>query len=434
MAHFTLITTIHPPMKMRIKIPMNECFRASNSSRKRYRVECGSAGSGKSVNVARDFILKLSDARFKGANLLCVRKTESSHLDSTYAELTRAIREIFGSSWQRYWEISRSPLRLFCKSTHASVLFRGTKDEAQREKLKSIQATEGKIVWVWIEEATELDASDLDIIDDRLRGELESPELFYQITLTFNPVSASHWIKKRFFDRCDADTFTHRSNYLQNAFIDEGYHRRMMRRREQDPEGYRVYGLGEWGEAEGLILPHYTVQCVDKRPEFYDRIAIGQDFGYNHANCILTVGFRDGDVFVLDELYTKQLDTSEILELASQRGISKRATMWCDSAEPDRIKSWRRAGYRAQGVSKEKGSVRAQIDYLKTHRLTIDPSCQALIRELSEWKWQRDAVSGTYTDEPVCINDDAIASLRYAIEGERKGTAPHAISKKLLYI
>ncbi len=413
---------------------MNEGFRASNATRERYRVECGSAGSGKSVNIARDYILKLSDMKYKGANLLCVRKTESSHLDSTYAELCRAIREIFGESFTKYWEISRSPLRLYCKSTKNSVLFRGTKDENQREKLKSIQAINGKLTWVWIEEATELDESDLDIIDDRLRGRLENDKLYYQITLSFNPVSASHWIKKRFFDRSDSDTFTHRSNYLQNAFIDEAYHRRMMRRRELDPQGYLVYGLGEWGESEGLILPHYSVECVDKSPKAYDRIALGQDFGYNHANCILTIGLRDGDVFVLDELYTHQMDTQQIIALANRAKIPTDAPMWCDSAEPDRIKSWRRAGYRAMAVSKEAGSIRAQIDYLKAHRLVIHPSCENLIAELSEWKWQRDSASGEYLDEPAPSTDDAIASLRYAIEGERKGRALQSISKKLLYI
>lgn len=413
---------------------MNDGFRASNATKARYRIECGSAGSGKSVNIARDYILKLSDMKYKGANLLCVRKTESSHLDSTYAELCRAIREIFGESYPKYWEMSRSPLRLYCKSTKSTILFRGTKDEGQREKLKSIQAIEGKLTWVWIEEATELDEGDLDIIDDRLRGVLENESLYYQITLSFNPVSASHWIKRRFFDSSDSDTFTHRSNYLQNAFIDDAYHRRMMRRKELDPQGYRVYGLGEWGESEGLILPHYLVESVDKTPSSYDRIALGQDFGYNHANCILKIGLRDGDVFVLDELYTHQMDTQEIIALALRAQIPTDVTMWCDSAEPDRIKSWRRAGYRAQAVSKEAGSIRAQIDYLKGHRLVIDPSCKNLIAELSEWKWRRDTTSGEYLDEPELSRDDAIASLRYAIEGERKGRRLQTISKKLLYI
>lgn len=51
----------------------------------------GSAGSGKSVDIATDYILKLSDIKYKGANLLVVRQTETSHKDSTFAELNRAI-------------------------------------------------------------------------------------------------------------------------------------------------------------------------------------------------------------------------------------------------------------------------------------------------------------------------------------------------------
>ena len=101
----------------------------------------------------------------------------------------------------------------------------------------------GKLTDVWIEEATEITQSDFEIIDDRLRGELPEGQ-FYQIRMTFNPVSVHHWIKKVFFDRADSDVLTHQSTYEKNRFIDEAYHRRMLRRKEVDPEGYRVYGLG----------------------------------------------------------------------------------------------------------------------------------------------------------------------------------------------
>ena len=63
---------------------------------------------------------------------------------------------------------------------------------------------------MWIEEATELSQADVEIIDDRLRGELP-PGLFYQIKMTFNPVSATHWIKAAYFDHIDADVLTHHS-------------------------------------------------------------------------------------------------------------------------------------------------------------------------------------------------------------------------------
>jgi phage terminase large subunit len=415
---------------------MNESFRESNRTRARYRVECGSAGSGKSVNVARDFIIKLSDIRYKGANLLCVRKTESSHFDSTYAELSRAIRDVFGDSWEKYWEISRSPLRMESKVTKNTVIFRGTKDENQREKLKSIQSATGKIVWVWIEEATELDKGDFEIIDDRLRGDLSeiNHNLYYQITLTFNPVSANHWIKRRFFDSGDGGAFTHRSNYLGNAFIDGEYHKRMMRRKEQDYEGYRVYGLGEWGESEGLILPKFEVREISLDLSCYDSVAIGQDFGFNHANSILLVGFLDGDVYALHEIYAKNRDTAELISEAERQKIPKNVIMWCDSAEPDRIKTWRGHGFLAQGVKKEPGSVGAQIDYLKSHKIVINPRCENLIREIGMWKWERDSVSGEYTDVPVSHDDDAIASLRYAIEGIRKERRLKTLPKKILKI
>ena len=97
--------------------------------------------------------------------------------------------------------------------------------------------------------------------------------------------------------------------------------------------------------------------------------------------------------------------------------------MWCDSAEPDRIKMWQKAGYRARGVDKggSQGSVKAQIDYLKQRRIFIHPSCKNTIKELQQWKWKKDERSGEYLDEPVPVMDDAMAALRYGIEGWRKG-------------
>ena len=161
-----------------------------------------------------------------------------------------------------------------------------------------------------------------EIIDDRLRGELPDGQ-FYQIRMTFNPVSAYHWIKRVFFDRSDPDVLTHQSTYEQNRFIDDAYRRRMMRRKEVDPEGYRVYGLGEWGEVAGLILKNYVVEEFDCSPERFDYMVNAQDFGFNHANCIGEVGFKDGELYLCRELYVYEMDTDEIIRLA--RGSSTSA-------------------------------------------------------------------------------------------------------------
>lgn len=355
----------------------------------------------------------------KGRNLVCIRKSDITNRDSTFAELTGAIYRMFGDKADQYWQINMSPLKLTCKANGNQIIFRGMNDEKQREKLKSITFQKGKLTDVWCEEATELTQADVEIIDDRLRGELPQGQ-FYQIRMTFNPVNKNHWIKKVFFDIPDPNVLTHHSTYLMNRFIDDAYKARMERRKAVDPEGYQIYGLGEWGEIGGLILHNWEVKEVSQNLNDYDDIAIGQDFGFNHANAILLLGIKDDDIHILSEIYVFEKDTSEIIQLASD--IPRNKQMWCDSAEPDRIKMWQKGGFRAKGVDKggSAGSVKAQIDWLKQRKIYVHPHCVNTIKELQQWKWKKDDKSGEYLDEPVPFQDDAMAALRYGIEGWRK--------------
>lgn len=404
---------------MNIKVQMNPGFREVDRSKKRYIVMKGSAGSGKSVDTAQNYILRLMAD--KGRNLVCIRKSDITNRDSTFAELTGAIYRMFGDKADKYWQITMSPLKLTCKANGNQIIFRGMNDDKQREKLKSITFQRGKLTDVWLEEATELTQADLEIIDDRLRGELP-PGQFYQIRMTFNPVNKNHWIKKVFFDIPDDNVLCHHSTYLGNRFIDEAYKARMERRKIVDPEGYQIYGLGEWGEIGGLILHNWEIKEVSQNLNDYDDVAIGQDFGFNHANAILLLGIKDDNIYIIDEVYEHEKDTSEIIQMAIAKAIPAKKQMWCDSAEPDRIKMWQKAGFRAKGVDKggSSGSVKAQIDWLKQRCIYVHPHCVNAIKEMQQWKWKKDDKSGEYLDEPVPVMDDAMAALRYGIEGWRK--------------
>ena len=404
---------------MNIKIKANPCFKEVDQSTKRYIVMKGSAGSGKSVDTAQNYIVRLMNEA--GRNLVCIRKSDITNRDSTFAELTGAIYRMFGDKADLYWKINQSPLQLTCRHNGNKIIFRGMNDDKQREKLKSITFQKGKLTDVWCEEATELTQADLEIIDDRLRGELPEGQ-FYQIRMTFNPVNKNHWIKKVFFDIPDDNVLTHHSTFLMNRFIDDAYRQRMERRKLVDPEGYRIYGLGEWGEIGGLILHNWEVKEISQNPVDYDDFAIGQDFGFNHADVILPVGIKDDDIYITKEIYEFEKDTNELIALALQRDIDRRKQMWCDSAEPDRIKMWQKAGFRAKGVDKggSAGSVKAQIDWLKQRKIYVHPSCVNTIKELQQWKWKKDEKTGEYLDEPVPFQDDAMAALRYSVEGWRK--------------
>ncbi|MEG1433832.1 PBSX family phage terminase large subunit [Eubacterium sp.] len=402
---------------MNLTLQANPAFSQINQSDKRYIVMKGSAGSGKSVDTAQHYILRLMQD--KGRNLLCVRKSDVTNRDSTFAELQGAIFRLFGEDYGKYWYINTSNMLLECRSNHNQIIFRGMNDDKQREKLKSITFKRGKLTDVWIEEATELTQADFEIIDDRLRGKLPDGQ-FYQIRMTFNPVSSNHWIKKVFFDTSDSNVLTHHSTYLGNRFIDAAYRARMERRKIVDPDGYRIYGLGEWGEVGGLILTNYIIEDFNRSSERFDNMVNSQDFGFNHANCLGEVGFKDGDLFLCKELYVFEKDTDEIIPMADRMGFNKRIPMYCDSAEPDRIKMWKRAGYRAIPVKKNPGSVHAQIDCLKQRKIHIHSSCVNTIKEIQQWKWKKDDRQNIYLDEPVNFFDDAMAMLRYSVEEVRR--------------
>lgn len=406
---------------MRIKVQANPCFREVNESKLRYIVMKGSAGSGKSVDAAQNYVLRMMND--KGRNLVAMRKSDITNRDSTYAELTGAIYRMFGDKAERYWQINKNPMQLVFKPNGNKIIFRGMNDDKQREKLKSITFQRGKLTDVWLEEATEFTQADLEIIDDRLRGELP-PGLFYQIRMTFNPVNKSHWIKRVLWDLPDPNVLCHHSTYRMNRFIDAAYHARMERRKLVDPEGYLIYGEGEWGEIGGLILHNWEIAEISQNVNDYDDIAIGQDFGFNHANALLLLGIKDDNIYILDEIYLHEKDTSEVIEVAIRRAFPMNRVMWCDSAEPDRIMMWNKAGFRrAVGVDKggSKGSVKAQIDWLKQRRIFVAPCCINTIKEMQQWKWKKDEKTGEYLDEPVPIMDDAMAALRYGVESWRKG-------------
>lgn len=405
----------------------NKIFKDANETKARYRVLLGSAGSGKSQNLAQDYIVKLSSPEYAGCSLLVVRSVEVSHLNSTYAELTGAIQRL---GLGAIWESKISPLQIKNKLNGNMILFRGVSDQRAIERLKSVTVPTGKLCWVWIEEATEIQQTSFDIINDRLRGHLKAG--YYQITLSFNPINAGHWIKKILWDSDSADIFKHKSTYLDNRFIDEAYKARMLWRKEIDPAGYAVYGLGEWGETSGII--YSNVRYGDYSQLEYEQYSIGTDWGFNHYHATLLIGWKDNEPYVLKEVAVQGKTTSEIIALCNAANIPKNIMQYADSAEPDRIKEFRQAGYKIYPVVKEKNSVSNQIAWLQNRRIFIDGRCTQTLKEIQGYTWRKDPTTGEYMDEPIKVNDDCMKALAYGAEPVRKPRGFKTMGKESLGI
>lgn len=370
------------------------------SSRSRYEVFYGGAGSGKSHFIAQRLVVRhLAEP---GHKTLVVRKVGKTSRHSTFALIRQIIAE-WGVA--HLFDIHRGDLEITNTVNKNQFLFLGLDDV---EKLKSIAG----ITDIWVEEASEITEADFNQLDLRLRGPTRRPK---QITLSFNPISNLHWLKRRFFDRANPRTVTLQTTYKDNRFIDAEYAAVIEGLKTIDPVYYQVYGLGEWGVLGNLIFSNYVVEDFDPNPGRFDSVHQGLDFGFNHPSAFLSVGLLDGELYALDELYVRGLTNDELIEASAGQFDKKRRTT-ADSAEPARIKAWNQAGWNVAPAVKGQDSVRHGIDWLKAHRIHVHAKrCPNLASEIQGYKWREDK-DGNVLDEPVAFHDDAIAALRYAME------------------
>jgi len=245
--------------------------------KKRYRVLKGGKGSKKSATTALNFIFRIM--KEKESNLLVVRQVMNTHRDSTFAQLKWAQQRLGVS---KYWSNTVSPMEMVYKPTGQKILFRGFDDVL---KLASTTVSNGYLNYVWIEEAFEIaNEADFDKLDLSVpRGTVPAP-LYKQTTLTFNPWSETHWLKKRFFDTPSSNVETFSTNYLCNEFLDQTDRLVFERMKQTNRRKYEVAGLGNWGVSEGLVFENWSVGdiSIPRDEEYMWKSFFGLDYGYTN--------------------------------------------------------------------------------------------------------------------------------------------------------
>lgn len=214
-----------------LRATSNEAFMPLYEDEHRYLVLKGGGGSGKSIFAGRKLIERCRSE--PGHRFLVCRKVAKTLRESCFAQLRGQISEHYPDSGA---QVSKGDLRIVFPNG-SEILFAGLDDV---EKLKSIYDITG----IWIEEASELLESDFNQLDIRLRT--QTP-YYLQIILTFNPVSITHWLKKRFFDRADPRASVHETTYKDNRFLTPEAVRTLEAFKDTDEYYYTVYCLGQWG-------------------------------------------------------------------------------------------------------------------------------------------------------------------------------------------
>lgn len=176
------------------------------------------------------------------------------------------------------------------RSRSNKIIFMGVDNP---EKLKSLAQAK----YIWVEEATELTKEDFIQVTLRLRGISKHQKRFF---LTFNPVSDSHWIKERFFDKPpevekDKILVMHSTYKDCYKFLDKEYPIRMEALKEVDYTYWDVYANGNWGvwDRETLYVQYFDpkIHVVEGYLRAHPDYPLYLTFDFNITNTCVVIQF-----------------------------------------------------------------------------------------------------------------------------------------------
>lgn len=237
------------------------------------------------------------------------------------------------------------------------------------------------------------------------------------VFLDYNPADEHHWIYDRIIPK--KETKFIQSTYLDNPFILKTQKAQIESLKDQDPDFWRVYGLGERGSNSHAIYSKFEIYNDEDK---YLDYCYGLDFGFNHPNALVKVAYDDGRLYFKQELYQSHLSTPDLIN--EVKTICGNKYVYCDSARPEIIHDLVNAGVSAYPTKKFEGSVKDGIDWIRANRIFVHSESVDLQKEMRSYKWKQKP-NGDMVDEPVKAFDDLLDAARYgAISFKNTGTGP----------
>lgn len=375
----------------------------------------GPAGTGKS----RAVLEKINAAAWKypGMRALICRATRASMSETV---LVTWERFVLGDFHPAIGTCSRAHRQTY-EFPNGSTIVVGGLDNPDR-----LMSSEYDLVAVF--EATEVVLDDWEKLTTRLRNNVMP---YQQAIADCNPSYPSHWLNVRASEGSITRLY---SRHADNPAVTKAYLDGLSKL-----TGVRRARLfeGKWVGSEGVVYDKFDKAVhVRSRVQEWTYSVIGVDDGYTNPFAALLVRVDgDGRMHVEREFYERGRLASE--RVSALRGFGRFPCL-VDPSAATLIAEARAAGCEVLQADNavipgiQRVMQRLAIDGDGEPRLTIDPSCVNLIREMESYRWKTNRASmdenGQYKDEPVKENDHAMDALRYATAYiDRTGTATVAV-------
>jgi len=229
-----------------------------------------------------------------------------------------------------------------------------------------------------------------------------------KVIIDFNPSEEFHWIYDHVLPRKDVEFF--QTTYKDNPFLGAEIKSEIERLKEIDENYWRVYGLGERGQARSLV---YTFSTTKEIPKEAKLVSYGLDFGYSSdPTSLVRTYILDDNMYVDELLYRTGMTNQDIANEMKVLGLDRSNEIYADSAEPKSIEEIYRMGWNVKPTIK--GSINIGIDIIRRYKLIATESSFNLIKELRNYKYIEDK-NGLLTNRPVDNFNHALDALRYSV-------------------
>lgn len=379
----------------------------------------GGRGSGKSHFFAE---LVIDDMFTMHTRAACLREVQNSIKDSVKQLLEDKIRQ-FGL--QRAFKITER--EIICPRTDSLAIFRGL----QNHTATSIKSLEGFNRALY-EEAQSLSQKSLELATPTFRDDKNGTMQMF----AWNPDQAKDPVDKFFRDnKDDPDFVCVEVNYFHNPQFPKSLIGDMERDRKRDPDKYSHIWLGGYRKnSESRVFHNWKIERFEtpSNARFY----FGADWGFSVDPSVLVrcwIGGPNGRTLFVDRCVWKV--GCEIDRLPTLFKTIPGSTKWpiiADNARPETIKYMQTHGFpNMRSAIKGSGSVEDGVQFLKSYDIVVHPDCKDpttginhVSDELGLYSYETDKKTNDIL--PFLIqdkNNHTIDSLRYALEGVRRGNA-----------
>lgn len=208
-----------------------------------------------------------------------------------------------------------------------------------------------------------------------------------------------------------------KSTYLDaKQFLPSSIVEKIEARRDRDPNWWRIYGLGEVGNIEGLV---HSIFKQSELPEGKGKVFYGLDFGYTNDPTSLIKCVQFGEDLYCDELiYETGLNNQQIAKRFETLGLKKNeAEIFADNSEPKSIDEIHLCGWNIKPAPKGPDSVINGIQRINQYRQHWTARSLNAIKEMRNYRYLQDK-DGKYLNTPRDDFNHAMDARRYAVIGK----------------